>query len=314
MVSILAPNRRVLSQALGASVCIRDFRSTVFLSTGSRVADSHDEKEAETDLFAAAIEEFPEANNYPLWLKKIRERLAVGSGPVYLGGKTPFPYNPEFRPRLPLRDSFQNLVYSVWESEPSKWTPRQLSIRFKISMERVKAIIKLKLLQRKMEAEGFQVSSDYVDSMEKYLGASDPMSPEAEVSNNYNVFTNMRPKLVAIPEESALTAQDAAKILGQKLKPLYDQVEAEIENNSPYNPIPAREDASNLAKLFIRNDPYERSRWRYVFTDISSSVSAKSREILVREPNGDLRRASLLERMSEGKRVWGEINYKRHVA
>lgn len=315
---ILATAKRLRFQALGASNRLLGCVSNARLSTEASSPEGPEkarEKESEIDMFAAAIEGTPEANSYPLWLKKIHERLAVGSGPVFLGGRTPFPYNPEFRPRPPLSDSFQNLVFSVWVGEPTKWTPRQLSIRFKISIERVKAIIKLKLLQRKMEAEGFQVPSEYVESMERHLGASEPRSAEMDSTNDRRAIAhNIKSRLIAVPEQSEFSPADAAKILGRKLKPLHEQVEAEIANNSPYHPDPPQDNALDHHKLFIRSDPYERSRWRYIFTDISATVSAQSRQVLVREPNGNLRHATPLERAIEGKRVWGEAKYKRYVA
>ncbi len=63
--------------------------------------------------------------------------------------------------------------------------------------------------------------------------------------------------------------------------------------------------ASELGK-FIQFDPYEKARHKFVFVDISQGAALKSRKLLVREPNGDLRTGTRSERLQIARSVWGK--------
>lgn len=288
-----------------------------YLCAGARRYSGQDAPESsvnvhDIDIFAAAVSGPAESSSFPTWYKQMRGKLAVGAGPVYLGKTAPFPYNPEFRPQRPLTDEFKSRVVALWDSNPSQWTPRQLAIRFKISIERVKAIIKLKLLQRKMEAEGFKVDKEYVSRMESHLDATGPTVPEASLIDEYNVTKNMPPKLMAVPEESKMTAEEAARLLGRKLRPIHRLLNEEISGDVPYmvESSEAQENPAKCADLHIRNDPYETSRWKFVFVDTGRDVPPADRQVLVREPNGDLRRANPRERLAATKSVGGDGHSK----
>ncbi|PJF17167.1 hypothetical protein PSACC_03024 [Paramicrosporidium saccamoebae] len=258
------------------------------------------------DFFAAAIGAPTESTSYPAWITGMRAKLSVGSGPVFLGKNSPFPYNSEFRPSKPVTDEFRTLVLATWESDPTRWTPRQLSIKFKVSIERIKAIIKLKLLQRKMESTGFQINRKYLKQMETHLGASMPSIPEAD-GRNFSVTENLPPKLIAIPEEAKLSHNEAAALLGRELRPIHEAIDADLNGDVPFIPHKKQSSPEELAKLIIQTDPYERSRWKFVFTDISADVKPADRLVLIRERNGNLRKADTFEQVYEVKQMKNRV-------
>jgi hypothetical protein len=175
-------------------------------------------------------------------------------------------------------------------------------MKFKVSIERIKAIIKLKLLQRTMESTGFQINRKYLRQMETHLGASMPSIPEAD-ERSFSVTDNLPPKLVAIPEEAKLSHNEAAALLGRELRPIHEIIDADLNGDVPFVPHKRQSSPEELAKLTVQTDPYERSRWRFVFTDISVDVKPSNRLVLIRERNGDLRKADSFEQVYETKQA-----------
>lgn len=275
------------------------------LTTSSTSSVAKDGGEGEKDIFAAAIAAPTEVSTYPAWHSQVRAKLAVGEGPAWLGKNHPFPYNSDFKPPKPVTEEFRQRIMATWEADPKTWTPRQLSLRFRVSVERIRAILKLKLLQRKMEAEGFKVNQEFVAKMESHLGAATPMIPERE-SEVPDLTIRIPPKLIAIPETAQLSADEAAKILGRRLRAIHQVVEEELSGDTPYYDDQSSGRADDPAPPPIQNDPYERSRWKWCFVDTSDRCAPKERQVLVREPNGDLRQATQRERMAEAKLLWGE--------
>ncbi|EIM23748.1 hypothetical protein WALSEDRAFT_7663, partial [Wallemia mellicola CBS 633.66] len=55
--------------------------------------------------------------------------------------------NPTFRPPAPLSDALKTRIYTLNQSDPQKYTPTKLSLDHKISVDRIKAIIRLKELE-----------------------------------------------------------------------------------------------------------------------------------------------------------------------
>lgn len=60
----------------------------------------------------------------------------------------PFPRNPWFVPPSPVADQTRSQIYAEYCSDPYKWTPRQLALRYNLSVLRVEAILRLKHLER----------------------------------------------------------------------------------------------------------------------------------------------------------------------
>ena len=265
----------------------------------------------ESDIFEAAIGGPSESRDFKAWYAQMKVNMTKSSnGPVYLGRSTPFPYNPEFRPPPPLADSVKESLFATWRSDPVEWTLRKLSIKYGISMERSKAIIKLKSIQTELEKNGFRINKVYLRAMERNIGAKTSSGVvESSSQASHKVAHYMPPKLVAIPEGQQISPEEAAKLLDRKLKPIYSMITEQLEGDTPYNPQPHAEEKMDVKSLSIRNDPYEKSRWRFVFFDTSktSEPDNNNSKIYVRESDGTLRYAHERERFGkptkDGRRV-----------
>lgn len=87
-------------------------------------------------------------------------------------GRTPFPLNPSFRPPPPLSDALKTKIYTLNQSDPQKYTPTKLSLDFKVSVDRVKAVIRLKELEKSWVDKGEVLQLEHLKGMEKHLGVA----------------------------------------------------------------------------------------------------------------------------------------------
>lgn len=268
------------------------------------------EAEAEArdiDIFAAAIAGPATSTAFPEWYAQMCAKLASGAGPVsFAGTPHPFPYNPDFCPVPPLSNELREQLVALWASDRTTWTPRKLAGRFGVSIERAKAVIKLKTLEQRMVQEGFRVNKKYLSRIESALGARPPASAEAPDRARCSLVDNTPPRLVAVPEEAALTAQEAAQLLGRRLRPIFAMVDASVQGTVPYEPFPKDPQPGSRPDLSIQIDGWERSRWRFVFVD-PSPEAPPSRSVYVREPSGELRYADEAERAVEARRASRQI-------
>lgn len=69
-----------------------------------------------------------------------------GKGPHWIG-PTPFPLNPSFKPPAPVAQSLRDNMWTLHTQDPAQWTVRSLADRFKLSIDRTEAILRLKALE-----------------------------------------------------------------------------------------------------------------------------------------------------------------------
>ncbi len=161
---------------------------------------------ASEDIFEGIKSKVEKKSGYRDWLKEIKAKLeAHPIGPYYLGGETLFPFNPSFKPVAPITDALRNRIFQLHLSDPEGWTPRKLSTQFKVSIPRVKAIIKVKRLEAEQIAEGkLKPNPEYVQKMEEMLGAKVPVHVETMPVRDNSISNFVRPTFVAIPESSPM--------------------------------------------------------------------------------------------------------------
>lgn len=267
--------------------------------SASRVA-----KGSADDIFESIKVNIEKKSGIRDWLRDIQTKMeAQSAGPFFLGGDRPFAHNPAFQPRPPITNALRNRLYQLHLSDPTQWTPRRLSAQFKVAIPRIKAVIKMKELEDKMLASGkLQPNEEYVGKMEEHLGARAPVQVEVEETTKGNsIAEHLRPMFVAMPETAPpLSYEDASRLLGRK--PITQstegtKVEAETSTETSTNGSPHGQ--------FIRFDPYEKARSRFLFVDTTPGVRPRARSLLVRESNGDLRTGTNAERLRVARRVWG---------
>lgn len=86
---------------------------------------------------------------YRIWLKngaKAFKYPKPRQGPHWLA-ETPFPLNPTFSPQPPVHQSVRDDMWQLHTQDAKQWTVRALSAKFRVSMERTEAILRLKALE-----------------------------------------------------------------------------------------------------------------------------------------------------------------------
>lgn len=175
-------------------------------------------KEATEDIFEGIKTHIERKAGFKQWLAEIKRKLTEQpTGPFLLGASRPFAHNPEFAPRPPITEALRDRLYQLYTTEPSNWTPRKLSAAFKVSIPRIKAIIKIKEREIKTIAEGkLKPDQEYVQKMEEILGAQAPVQVEPELTRDNSISAHVRPTFVAIPENSDISPE--------VIYPLYCQI------------------------------------------------------------------------------------------
>ncbi|KAF9486326.1 hypothetical protein BDN70DRAFT_846055 [Pholiota conissans] len=118
--------------------------------------------------------------SYREFLTKICHKFQYARPLAYLGD-TPFPMNPSFKPPPPISDEQKEVMFKLYLQHPLENGPRRLAKRFNLSLKRVNAIIRLKLLEHSQVADKLQTG--FKVGMEKLLGAQTHSSIPALAQN-----------------------------------------------------------------------------------------------------------------------------------
>ncbi|KAJ2817717.1 hypothetical protein IWW50_006069, partial [Coemansia erecta] len=92
---------------------------------------------------------------------------------MYLGGggRFPFPLNPYFQPRAPVSNEVKEALYKDYLADPVRSTPRLLAEKYRVSIKRAEAIIKLKAIEKHMvSAKEITEQKNLTAGMESMLG------------------------------------------------------------------------------------------------------------------------------------------------
>ena len=106
-------------------------------------------------------------------------------------------------------------LFELFKTDPEQNDVRNLSQRFKISTDRIKAIIKQKTLELELAKDGRIVSDEYITAMEENLGTSECTDEIASPFRIRNTLS-LRPLFVTIPEGAKFDFVDAKNALLQR--------------------------------------------------------------------------------------------------
>lgn len=96
----------------------------------------------------------------------------------------PFPLNPSFRPPTPLSHNAKEKIYrefvaslkenksSNGESKSETYHARKLALKYNLSLDRIRAIIRLKALEYNTAASGSTLQMKFLNGMESAMGIS----------------------------------------------------------------------------------------------------------------------------------------------
>ncbi|GJN87280.1 hypothetical protein Rhopal_000228-T1 [Rhodotorula paludigena] len=125
----------------------------------------------------AALSTGKPGKGYRAWLNGEGARFRRGvQGRTNWIGDTPFPLNPTFAPLPPLADSIKSKIYNAYvhnillKDATDSQVVRAVSSKFGVSMDRVRAIIRLKELEKKWKEEGRALQTELLKGMESHLG------------------------------------------------------------------------------------------------------------------------------------------------
>lgn len=140
-------------------------------------------------------------SSYRSWFTEMKERLS-GHGPYFLGLKTPFPSNAEFKPKPIISNNIRSQVYSLHKKDPNYWTVLRLSSKFSINASRIDSILRQKAYEDSIKLS--ESNREYVDKMESHMLIA-RQSVQIKESDTSLKKREPRPMFVAIPENYSLT-------------------------------------------------------------------------------------------------------------
>ncbi|KAG0364077.1 hypothetical protein BGZ54_007862 [Gamsiella multidivaricata] len=225
--------------------------------------------------------------NFHQWLQKGGARFATPSfsGPNFVGD-VPFPMNPLFKPTPPISNLAKEEIYKFHCSDSTKWTPRQLGMKYNISIKRVEAILRLKHLEQEMVAEGFVAQEKFTKGMEQLMGVKAERSA-AIVEPLTDILPQVgSPKFEALDEDQEFTAEDAAKVL--KRRPLAEIKARQLEEEKQ-RPFRLKDSIKGVAKAeapqtvaLSRNAAESNPRFKFEILDTFAKTT------LIRDKDGTL--------------------------
>ncbi|KAJ3178197.1 hypothetical protein HDU87_003749 [Geranomyces variabilis] len=200
--------------------------------------------------------------------------------------------NPYFKPLPPLSDETRASIFRLYLEDPQQWTPRALAEHFGLSIVRVQAILRLKALAQKMEAEGKPLQTGLVTGMEGMLHAKtlnpDEKKGRAREQLRLTPAKRLQPFFRMMNEEEKFTPEDAAKLM--KMEP-YANLQRKLDEDA--NHVFELEPPTGADARTLDVNPQKKSRFQFTVTDTGEQSKAR---FMVREKNGLLRHATIEEK------------------
>ncbi|GAA6052698.1 hypothetical protein JCM3770_007180 [Rhodotorula araucariae] len=194
-------------------------------------------------------------------------------------GDTPFPLNPTFNPLPPLADSIKTKIYNAYlhnillKDATDSQVVRAVSTRFGVSMDRVRAIIRLKELEKRWKEEGRALQTNLVTGMESHLGVK-------QVTENWRGVESPDPaKPVLASNKTVFEMIDVESGDSPVFLPLLSRVPLRA---TPLTAPPAGSTAASPApppsKATLVVPAARAGRAPLVFTDLSGTPAGKKLE------------------------------------
>eukprot|EP00834_Sanchytrium_tribonematis_P004685 NODE_244_length_11882_cov_0.560214.p2 type:complete len:366 gc:universal NODE_244_length_11882_cov_0.560214:9933-11030(+) len=117
------------------------------------------------------------------WLHNEGKQYFWGDARRFLPNKDknprqPFPQNPDFLVQDPIGDKLKEDIFQRFINKSDPLSAEKLAEVYQLSLDRVKAIIKLKWLERGMKEKGIALQGHYQACMDKLLNAKNDITRE----------------------------------------------------------------------------------------------------------------------------------------
>lgn len=201
-----------------------------------------------------------------------------------------------------LSDASKSKLFEIFKRNSKAEDYRLLAQQFKVSIERVKAIIKQKELELELSNRGNVVDKDFVSILESNLECVDILDDSSENKAQNKKFP-FRPMFACVPEGRGFNFKDAKDHL------ILSGINIKVPNlyleNSEKQIIPDK------SPRFISNSPYEKSRSKFVFVNVKKNISKPvESDIFVRDCDGTLRTATVTEIKRVCEKTWNRNSPK----
>jgi hypothetical protein len=235
----------------------------------------------------------------------------------------PFPKNPWFVPPVPVGDALREEIYKLYCENPHENTPRQLAVRYELSVLRIEAILRLKHLEKKQMSavrrhlfifhvdlclQGNTLQSEFRKGMETLLGVRDyeriretpdagrqldtSLTPQQRFSFDLDYEKNLMNEQPSSGNDSKTTVASKGD---EESKELGFARRADGNYILPLSGVV--EVPEQPPRILESTNPRETNkRWKFMVTDIGEIENESEREMRVREHDGTLRTATRLER------------------
>ncbi|KAF8956051.1 eukaryotic mitochondrial regulator protein-domain-containing protein [Flammula alnicola] len=188
--SSLKPCLRSLSRPLASTSNVVQHRSIVSSLPLKAQRNAGQSAEPEFEALEESMLSQPEGDRSenPTSYREFLEKIGVKyqyARPLHYLGDTPFPMNPSFKPPPPISNEQKEVMFRMYLAHRLENGPRRLAKRFNLSLKRVNAILRLKLLEKTFERgkDKRVLQTGFEAGMEKLLGAQTHSSVSAIKQN-----------------------------------------------------------------------------------------------------------------------------------
>ncbi|KAI0828914.1 eukaryotic mitochondrial regulator protein-domain-containing protein [Trametes gibbosa] len=201
---------------------------------------------------------FKEGPTYATWLRteglKYRDPHRPNN---WLGGVSPFPLNPTFKPPTPVSDSIRNAMWNDYMRDPATFNVRFLAQQHGLSIARVDAILRLKGLEESWRKENKQLQTGFLKGMEYILGVA------AKEASSRGLRTAVQDLGADAAEADAVSESTKALARDRYQRLFWEPV---TEGQSPIIPTELARAAEDAVKLSARQDAAKLKRLRGLST------------------------------------------------
>lgn len=197
-----------------------------------------------------------------------------------------------------LSDAYKTKIFELFKQNPKINDHRTLSQQFRISIERIKAIIRQKELELDLASKGKVIEKDFLSAIESNFECVDNSDEVSQPKYHYKKLP-FRPTFVCIPEGRNFSFEDSKNVL----------MASGINVKSPS--VDSSHDLKGIMKGFsdekikiIDHSPFEKARSKFVFVDVKRTKCTDESNIIVRDIDGNLRTATREEKENACGKTW----------
>lgn len=201
-----------------------------------------------------------------------------------------------------LSESSKSKLFEIFKGNPKSVDHRALAQKFKISIERVKAIIRQKELELELASQGKTIDKNFVDALESNLGCVEIAEEDADIKAHFKRLP-FRPMFSCVPEGRNFSFEDAKSHLmsaGINIKvPNANRMSRESKNDSQESP-----------RIISKSD-FEKSRSKFIFVNVKKNGPQPAQtDIIVRDCDGTLRGPTSQEIDDASDKTWNRNSPK----